>query len=154
MKNPIPCLLLVAGVFCWSAVPQNVFAQDQPANQPSIQTDQNERNSGQVVTGLMHEGELRSVDPDKSIFLVVGAGGNEVLFHYDDQTEVVGASSGVQGLTGQSGTWLKIEYRAEGEKAIAEKIELAERDAGAGEAPSPANEPEPPANEPYPSPGL
>jgi hypothetical protein len=76
------------------------------------------------------------VDPDKKIFLIVDANDKEMLFHYDDQTEVAGQAEGVQGLTGSGGTWLRIQYRAEGENAIAEKIEQIDHEESA--APSEA----------------
>ncbi|MDX1439630.1 MAG: hypothetical protein R3284_06990 [Rubricoccaceae bacterium] len=85
-----------------------------------------ERPTVRIVRGLELEAELRAVDPDLRIFLVVGEEGNEMLFHYDSETEVVGHLDGVQGLAGRGGTWTRIEYRAEGEKAIAERISTAE----------------------------
>jgi len=141
MKNAIREWLAVGVVVLLGAVTQNayVFGQaDEPAETPAEAPSEAPAESAQVVTGLELEGELRGVDPDESIFLIVGENGNEMLFHYDDQTEVTGQTEGVQGLTGQGGMWVRIEYRAEGERAVAERIELGERGA---EAESP-DEPE------------
>jgi hypothetical protein len=56
-----------------------------------------------------------------------------MLFYYNDETVVAGHEEGVQGLAGQGGTPVHIAYRAEGERAIAERIELNPEGAGANE---------------------
>jgi hypothetical protein len=77
-----------------------------------------------VVTGLEAEGALTGVDTDEMIFLVVGDDGAEMMFYYEAQTSVAGQDDGVQGLAGDAGTRVRIEYRAEGTRAIAESIEI------------------------------
>jgi hypothetical protein len=47
-----------------------------------------------------------------------------LLFHYNDQTEVVGDIQNIAGLAGESGVRVHIQYRAEGNQAIAERIEV------------------------------
>jgi hypothetical protein len=47
-----------------------------------------------------------------------------LLFHYDDQTEVVGDIQRIEGLSEQPNTRVHIDYRAEGNRAIAERIEV------------------------------
>jgi len=113
---------------------------------PGVAYGQPAQPAPQPITGLEEEGELLAVDPDKRLFLVVGDDATEMLFYYDDQTEVGGQTEGVQGLTGEAGTWLRIQYRADGERAIAERIEIVTDPLGQAD-PSPPVEPdaEPPA---------
>jgi len=160
--------LLALGIFLFvGTIPQNVLLgqDEQPSHtekQPyhsDTKSDQAESQSAepghdhtqaaQPKTGLEQEGKLKSVDSDKMIFLIVDANDKEMLFHYDDQTKVVGQTAGVQGLTGQGDTLLRIQYRAEGENAIAEKIEMTERSPESDEAASPA----PPEVQPQEEPG-
>jgi hypothetical protein len=122
-------------------------AQEQPpapaapgAPAPAAPVDEAPR----VVPGLHAEGELRGIDSEQRFFLVVGEEGNEMLFHYDDGTEVAGGDVGVQGLAGEGGAWLSIDYRAEGENAIAESIEMSQRPVRAPAAPQ-GEAPEAPA---------
>jgi len=48
----------------------------------------------------------------------------EVVFSYDDQTEIVGADGGVRGLTGNTGAQLKVTYREQRGTNFATKIEV------------------------------
>lgn len=49
------------------------------------------------------------------------------VFHYTGETEVTGAINNIQGLTGKADTPVRVEYRTEGTRAIAEKIEVLDR---------------------------
>lgn len=117
----LPATALVAVLICaapaLSGTPQ--APQEEPAQEPALQEP-----AAEVVTGLEAEGELRAIDADQSILLVVGSDGTEMLFHVDADTQVEGESEGVQGLSGQAGTTLHIDYRAEGTRAIAESIQV------------------------------
>ena len=120
--------LLLAGL----AVPVLAVGQTgQPGQEAEAQQETQQEapapEQAEVIEGLTMEAELKAVDPDKSIFLVMGEEGKEMLFHYDAQTEVIDHSDGVQGLAGQSGTWLRIGYRAEGTQAFAERLEVIDR---------------------------
>jgi hypothetical protein len=142
--------------------PDDPAQSAEPADPYAAEADEAADQSGEAVAGLEQEGELKSVDADESVFLIVADNGEEMLFHYDDQTEVADQTEGVQGLAGQSGAWLKIQYRAEGDKAIAERIELSDRafdagqDAGDFQTPEQTEEPspEPEMNQPETSPEL
>jgi len=145
MKNTIRWLLafgvmLILGAVVSQSVLFGQVEEPAPAEEPAQveQPGQADSEPVKAIRGLEQEGELRAIDAEKSIFLLVGDDGKEMLFHYDDQTEVTGQTEGVQGLTGQSGLRLQIQYRAEGEKAIAEKIEVTESGPESGEAQSPA----------------
>jgi hypothetical protein len=150
MKDTVRWMLIFGVILLLASVPQNVLLgqDEQQPNQTETQPDQDQSQSAepaqdqtqtksaQPIAGLEQEGKLKAVDPDKKIFLIVDANDKEMLFHYDDQTEVAGQAEGVQGLTGSGGTWLRIQYRAEGENAIAEKIEQIDHEESA--APSEA----------------
>jgi hypothetical protein len=121
-------LLVISVALALAVMPLAAFGQsgEAPADDEAVRT----------ITGLEQDGELKAVDADRMIFLVVGPEGDEMLFHYSGDTEVVGESGGVQGLSGQGGTTLHVSYRAEGQNAIAERIEL--RGVGASTAPADA----------------
>ena len=119
--NWVLLILVVVGLVGFSApVALGQAEQPQPIEGPQESGGQ----ETQPITGLELEGQLKAVDVDGRFLLVTGAGGEEMLVHFDDQTQVAGPVDSPQGLTGQSGTWLHIEYRAEGQRAIAERIEV------------------------------
>lgn len=95
-----------------------------PAEESAPETTAAEE-PAEPIRGLEIQGTLKAVDPDAQVFLITSANGEELLFHYDDQTEVVGQDEGVQGLSGAGETMLEIEYRAEGDMAIAERLQPA-----------------------------
>jgi hypothetical protein len=59
---------------------------------------------------LVLVGQLRSVDPDKET-LIVAFADDLYQFAYTDSTQVVGGTSNVQGLTGNTGTEVTVHYR-------------------------------------------
>ena len=131
-------------VLAAATLPAFALGQDaQPApaagQDPQQEAPAAEEAQTQVVTGLEAEGALTGVDPDEMIFLVAGDDATEMLFHYEAQTSVTGESEGVQGLAGDTGTRVRIQYRAEGTRAIAEAIEVVE----AAPAPAETSEPTP-----------
>jgi hypothetical protein len=124
---------------CLGVTPGLAIQQEEPApaEQPAPVEEQAAADeSAEPITGLEIEGTLKGVDPDEQIFLVTSSTGEELLFHYDDQTEVVGQDGGVQGLSGAGETMLHIEYRAEGNRAIAERLEPAANAPDAAEEPA------------------
>lgn len=112
--------------FCWIlalgfALPFGFVANSDAAFQAP--EGEQEVQPERVVSGLELEGELKAVDTDRRIILLVSDEGSEMLVRYDDQTEVVGQDD-VQGLSGRAGRQLRIQYRAEGSNAFAERIEM------------------------------
>jgi hypothetical protein len=92
-------------------------AQPQPGQNAPRQSDQ--------PAVRTYEGELTKVDTTaKTITLKGTAPDKDMVFSYDDQTEVVGSTGGVQGLTGKTGSSLKISYRDERGANRATKIEM------------------------------
>jgi hypothetical protein len=72
-------------------------------------------------------GTLTKVDAAKTVISVKGTGNEaEMMFTYDDKTQVTGAEKTVQGLTGRSGATVKVTYREEGADRIATRIEVSE----------------------------
>ena len=69
-------------------------------------------------------GTLTSVDPDAMTFVVHDASGNQITFHYDDQTQVAGSDETVEGLASQSGTPVTVTYHEEDSARMATKIEI------------------------------
>jgi hypothetical protein len=72
------------------------------------------------------EGELSKVDSTaKTITVKATAPDREMVFTYDDQTQVAGTGDGIQGLTGKMGSALKVSYRSD-QRGInyATKIEI------------------------------
>ena len=73
------------------------------------------------------EGQLTKVDAAAKSISVKGTTGPEMLFNYDDKTEVIGPVSDVQGLTGTPGTALKVTYRQEKGSNWATRIEVVQK---------------------------
>jgi hypothetical protein len=68
-------------------------------------------------------GELAAVD-DKSKTIVVRTSDSELKFSYSEQTEIVGADKGIEGLAGQGGTFVKVTYEEHGTAKVALRIEV------------------------------
>lgn len=69
-------------------------------------------------------GTLMSVDPDAQTFVVQDAGGNQVTFHYNDQTQVAGSDQSIEGLASQSGTQVTVTFQNQESNRMATKIEI------------------------------
>jgi hypothetical protein len=72
------------------------------------------------------EGQLTKVDATAKTISVKGSAG-EMLFRYDDKTQVQGPEKDIQGLAGKSGTPLKVTYREAGDNRIAIAIQVLEK---------------------------
>ena len=73
------------------------------------------------------EGQLTKVDTTAKLISVKGSSGPEMVFNYDDQTQVLGPVKDVQGLAGNSGTALKVTYRQDRGSNLATRIEVLEK---------------------------
>jgi hypothetical protein len=73
------------------------------------------------------EGQLTKVDTTAKLISVKGSNGPEMVFNYDDQTQVLGPVKDVQGLAGNSGTALKVTYRQDRGSNLATRIEVLEK---------------------------
>jgi hypothetical protein len=70
------------------------------------------------------EGALVAIDVSTHVLTVKGADNKEIQFTFTADTPVVGADNGVQGLTGKTGTRLKVHYKVQGESRMATRIEV------------------------------
>jgi len=61
-------------------------------------------------SSLVMAGQLRMVDPNRQT-LIVAFGDDLYEFAYTDDTEVVGGTTNVQGLTGNRGNEITVHYR-------------------------------------------
>ena len=73
------------------------------------------------------EGQLTKVDTTAKSISVKGSTGPEMMFKYDDKTQVVGPTKDVQGLAGNTGTPLRVTYRQDNGSNWATRIEILER---------------------------
>jgi len=74
------------------------------------------------------QGQLMKVDANAKTLSVKGAGDAEMLFQYNDRTQIVGPQKDIEGLATQTGTQLRVTYREAGpDSHIATKIEIVDR---------------------------
>ena len=71
-------------------------------------------------------GELSKVDIDAKEFTIKGSDNKEMVFSFNDATQMTGVE-GPQGLTGKSGTTLRVTYQERGGANLATKIEVQEK---------------------------
>ena len=69
-------------------------------------------------------GQLAKVDDKAKEITLKGTDNKEMMFTWDDKTQITGVE-GPQGLTGKTGSNLKVSYREAGGKNLATKIEVA-----------------------------
>lgn len=72
-------------------------------------------------------GQLAKVDTAAKLIAVKGADQKEMMFNYNDSTQVISPDKTVQGLTGKTGAQLRISYHEERGANWATKIELLEK---------------------------
>ena len=71
-------------------------------------------------------GELSKVDVDAKEITIKGSDDKDMVFTYNDATQLTGVE-GPQGLTGKSGTTLRVTYQERGGVNLASKIEVQEK---------------------------
>jgi hypothetical protein len=88
---------------------------------PAVQSQpaQEKQQSDQVSQGV-----LAKVDVDQQMFWVEDQNGTEVEFQYDSNTKVAGSTEGVQGLSSETGTRVRVYYQEKSGKRIATKIDI------------------------------
>lgn len=72
----------------------------------------------------MSQGVLARVDADQHMFWIQDPNGTEVEFQYDSNTKVTGSTEGVQGLSSETGTRVRVYYHEKSGKRLATKIEI------------------------------
>lgn len=73
-------------------------------------TIESSRAGDQAKSSLVLAGQLRMVDPNRQT-LIVAFGDDLYEFAYTDDTEVVGGTTNVRGLTGNRGNDVTVHYR-------------------------------------------
>jgi|SRR6516225_1753505 hypothetical protein len=72
-------------------------------------------------------GQLSKVDTSAKLIAVKGPDQKDMMFNYNDDTQVISPDKTVQGLSGKTGAQLRISYREERGSNMATKIELVEK---------------------------
>ena len=110
-------------------LPLAAAACDRFGRSPSVSRDgtalESPRPEDRQKSSHVLAGQLRTVNPDRQT-LIVAFGDDLYEFAYDDETEVVGSTSSVQGLTGNRGNEVTVHYRQNPitSTKTAERIEL------------------------------
>ncbi|HVQ17115.1 MAG TPA: hypothetical protein VMS40_26105 [Vicinamibacterales bacterium] len=97
------CLLLPLAAACGRADRSPAVARDGTAIESP-------RSGDREKSSLVMAGQLRTVDPSRQT-LIVAFGDDLYEFAYNDETEVVGGTTSVQGLTGNRGNEVTVHYR-------------------------------------------
>lgn len=95
-------------------LPLSVFAACEHSDRSPVARDgtaiESARAGDQAKSSLVMAGQLRMVDPNRQT-LIVAFGDDLYEFAYTDDTEVVGGTTNVQGLTGNRGNEVTVHYR-------------------------------------------
>ena len=110
--------IVVMPTTSWAlAIPQATAPGTQQAQAPANQPE----------TNRTYEGQLTKVDSTAKTITLKGSDDKEMTFSYADTTQVVGVSDGVQGLSGKTGSSLKVTYHDERGSNRASKIEILDK---------------------------
>jgi hypothetical protein len=69
-------------------------------------------------------GEIVSVNTNDKTLVVKSGGDNDIKFSYSEETEIVGADKGTEGLATKAGTMVTVTYTVHGTANVAVKIEV------------------------------
>jgi YD repeat-containing protein len=94
----------------WAQSEQSQGQQQSPASQTQAE---------QIV-----QGQLASVDTDGNTLTIKLPDNSTMQFKFDQNTRVVGSSTGVQGLSSETGTKLAIHYTQQDNQKMATTIEI------------------------------
>ena len=72
-------------------------------------------------------GELAKVDVAAKEITIKGPDNKDMVFSYNDATQMSGVEGGAQGLTGKSGATLRVTYQERGGANLASRIEVQEK---------------------------
>ena len=70
------------------------------------------------------KGEIVSVDTSTKTLVVKTAPDSDMKFSYSEETEIVGANKGTEGLATKAGTIVTVTYTVHGTANVAVKIEI------------------------------
>lgn len=69
-------------------------------------------------------GQLAKVDLSKKEITIKGSDNKEMVFEYSDATQMTGVDNSAQGLSGKTGSTLRVTYHEQGGKNLASRIEV------------------------------
>ena len=72
-------------------------------------------------------GQLAKVDATAKEITIKGADNKDMVFKYDDATQLTGVDGGAQGLSGKTGAMLRVTYQEKGGANHASRIEVQEK---------------------------
>ena len=101
-----------------------VFAQQAPAPAPRGEGGPPQAAPAPAGETKNYEGSLSKIDVAAKLITVKGADNKEMMFAYNDQTQISGVEN-AQGLTGKTGSTLKVAYRENRGINLASRIEVA-----------------------------
>jgi hypothetical protein len=115
MKKIYPTMTILSIFFLFAAMAIALPAQAQSA------PDQN-KEAMQVF-----QGELTRVDANAKTLWVKGAEGKEMDFQYNEQTQIIGAEGGVEGLATQSGAPVAVHFDKKTKTAYTIEVQKREK---------------------------
>ncbi len=93
-----------------------VLLADDPKDQAQTETQQEPSVMGQ----------LKSIDAAAKTLVVTTTDGSDMEFQYNESTQIEGAQGSVEGLSGSTGSHVKVSYKTEEGKNIATRIKVKE----------------------------
>jgi hypothetical protein len=82
---------------------------------------------GGAAQAKMATGELAKVDAVAKQITIKGSDDKEMVFTYNDATQITGIEDGAQGLGGKTGVTLRVTYQERGGSNLASRIEVQEK---------------------------
>jgi hypothetical protein len=76
------------------------------------------------IADKTYQGQLSKVDLTAKTIVVKGEDNKDMTFTFNDQTQITGVDNSPQGLTGKTGSSLRVTYRDERGNHLASKIEV------------------------------
>jgi Cu/Ag efflux protein CusF len=91
-----------------------------PQNPPAVQNPP----AQQAPADKNYQGQLAKVDATARQITVKGADNKEMIFTYNDKTQMTGIDNAPQGLSGKMGSTLRITYQESRGTNLASKVEV------------------------------
>lgn len=81
-----------------------------------------------VIAEKSMSGQLVKVDTQTKVIGIRGPDQKDVIFTYNDETQIITPDKTIQGLTGKAGAETKVTYREERGTNVALKVEVMEKE--------------------------
>ena len=112
MLNGLYAIALSALIL--TSIPVKTLSQDLPTPE-------------RVIAEKTMSGQLVKVDTQTKIIGIRGPDQKDVIFSYNDETQIITPDKTIQGLTGKAGAETKVTYREERGTNVALKVEVMEK---------------------------